>query len=348
MDGELILSIDAMGGDTAPQTVIDGLARYCETSSEARFALHGDETRIKPLLASHPSVAKRCEIRHTDIAVGMDEKPSQALRNARGSSLWNMVDMVKQGEARAALSAGNTGALMAMSMLQLRKMKGVHRPGMTALFPTKRGPTVILDVGANLDADAEQLVTFAIMGDAYARALLGKDRPKIGLLNIGSEETKGHDELREAAATLSDPSIDVNYHGFIEGDDIAQGVVDVVVTDGFTGNVAIKTAEGMGRVFAGYLREALTEGPLAKAAAALAAKSLKGMRSKLNPSNANGAVLLGLNGIVMKAHGGSDGEGIAVVLGRAADLARSHYMEEVANGLARYQALRGGSAEAAE
>ena len=258
MSDDIVISIDAMGGDHGAPVVLDGVARFCEADPRPRIALHGDRAILEKLLNERPAAAARSEIRHTELSVSMHEKPSQALRTARGSSMWNAVEMVKKGEANAAMSAGNTGALMAISMLQLRKMKGVHRPGMTALFPTRRGSTVILDVGANLEADAPQLVSFAIMGEAYSRALFGKEAPSVGLLNIGSEDSKGHEELREAAAILNLPDTHVNYYGFVEGDDIPQGVVDVVVTDGFSGNIAIKTAEGMGRVFAGYLRSALT------------------------------------------------------------------------------------------
>lgn len=339
MTQETVLSIEAMGGDAAPEVAIEGLALFCARRPDIRFLLHGDETPIKALLEKHPAVAARSEVRHTDIFVRMEDKPSQALRKARGSSMWNAVECVKTGEAAAAVSAGNTGALMAISIMLLRKMAGVHRPGMTALWPTMTGTSVVLDVGANLEADAAQLVTFAVMGEAYARAVTGKARPSIGLLNIGAEDSKGHGHLRDAAAMLNSGGLDLNYHGFVEGDDISGGTVDVVVTDGFSGNVALKTAEGTARLVAQYLKEAFSGGKRAKVGAFLASAGLNRLRDKMNPSNVNGGVLLGLNGVVVKSHGGTDAEGYATAVNLAADLARSQYKDEVEAGLLRVATL---------
>ena len=335
MDGPLILSIEAMGGDAAPDVVIEGLQLFGERRRDVTFLLHGDDRRLQPLLEAHPALMARSDVRHTDIEVSMDDKPSQALRRAKGSSMWNAVECVKTGEAHAAFSAGNTGALMAMSMMQLRKMPGVHRPAMTAIWPTMNGTSVVLDVGANLEADAAQLVTFAVMGEAYARAITGKAKPSIGLLNVGSEDSKGHGQLKDAATLLGSGELDLNYQGFVEGNDISAGSVDVVVTDGFSGNVALKTAEGTARLVASYLREALTDGLRAKAGALLAAPGLRKLRDKMNPSNVNGGVLLGLNGVIVKSHGGADADGIANAVKLAADLAASRYKEEIEAGLAR-------------
>ncbi|MEO9968393.1 MAG: phosphate acyltransferase PlsX [Hyphomonadaceae bacterium] len=340
MSEHIVLSIEAMGGDAAPEVVIEGLAVFCAERDGVDFLLHGDETRLKPFLDRHPDVAARCEVRHTEIFVRMEDKPSQALRKARGSSMWNAVNCVKSGEAHAAVSAGNTGALMAISILSLRKMAGVHRPGMTALWPTMRGGTsVVLDVGANLEADAAQLVTFAIMGEAYARAVTGKARPTVGLLNIGTEDSKGHGHLKVAAAMLAREEIGLSYHGYVEGDDISAGTVDVVVTDGFSGNVALKTAEGTARLVGSYLKEAFTGGTINKAGAVLASAGLKRLREKMNPSNVNGGVLLGLNGVVVKSHGGTDPNGYATAVQLAANLAKSNYKDEVAAGLNRIAEL---------
>ena len=330
---QTILSIDAMGGDAAPEVVIAGLKLFCEERKGINFLLHGDESAVSALLKEAPEVAALCEIRHTDVFVRMEDKPSQALRKARGSSMWNAVECVKSGTAHAAVSAGNTGALMAISIMLLRKMAGVHRPGMTALWPTMQGTSVVLDVGANLEADATQLMTFAVMGEAYARAVTGKAKPTIGLLNIGSEDSKGHGHLKTAAETLSSGALGLTYHGFVEGDDISAGTVDVVVTDGFSGNIALKTAEGTARLVSSYLKEALTMGPRAKAGAMLASNGLKLLRDKMNPSKVNGGVLLGLNGVVVKSHGGTDPEGYATAINLAADLAVSNYKDEVAAGL---------------
>jgi glycerol-3-phosphate acyltransferase PlsX len=241
----------------------------------------------------------------------------------------------KLWQAGASVSAGNTGALMAMSMLILRKMDGVHRPAMTAVWPTLRGRTVVLDVGANVEADAQQLVSFAIMGEAFARATLGIARPSVGLLNIGSEEMKGHEEVREAHEWLRAAGLDLDYRGFIEGDDISMGMVDVVVTDGFTGNVALKTGEGVARMLASHMREAFTESLMSKAGAVLAMNGLKRLKSLMDPSNVNGGVLLGLGGISVKSHGSADARGFARACEMAADLAASDFQGEIAANLAK-------------
>jgi glycerol-3-phosphate acyltransferase PlsX len=341
MPTPVILSVDAMGGDDAPAMVVDGLAVFLAAEPDVSILLHGDQAALTPLVAAKPILSGRCEIAHTENYISSDMKPSQALRRGKGSSMWNAVEAIKTGAAHAAVSAGNTGALMAISMLVLRKMDGVHRPGMTAMWPTVSGRTAVLDVGANLEADASQLVIFAIMGEAYARATLGKARPSVGLLNIGSEEMKGHDEVRAAHERLQDPSIDIDYHGFVEGDDISAGIVDVVVTDGFTGNIALKSGEGVARLVGSFLREALSSGLRNKMGAALAANGLRDLKERMNPSNVNGGVLLGLNGVSVKSHGGTDANGFATACKLATDLASSTYMEEVAEGLARVRAAQG-------
>lgn len=348
MSEQIVLSIEAMGGDAAPEVVIEGLAVFCAERSGVHFLLHGDENRLNPLLAKHPAVAERSDVRHTEIFVSMEDKPSQALRKARGSSMWNAVQCVKSGEAHAAVSAGNTGALMAISIMSLRKMPGVHRPGMTALWPTMQGTSVVLDVGANLEADATQLVTFAIMGEAYARAVTGKARPTVGLLNIGTEDSKGHGHLKDAAQMLSRDELGLSYYGFVEGDDISAGTVDVVVTDGFSGNVALKTAEGTARLVGSYLKEAFSSDTISKAGAMLASTGLKRLREKMNPSSVNGGVLLGLNGVVVKSHGGTDATGYATAVQLAANLAKSSYKDEVAAGLTRIAELSSQPAEEAK
>ena len=337
MSDTVILAIDAMGGDDAPRVVVEGVAKFCAARTGVRCDLHGNESQLTPLLASHAGLSERCRIVHTDAEVSPTAKPSQALRRGKGTSMWNAVTAVKEGDASAAISAGNTGALMAISMLALRKMHGVYRPGMTALWPNMKGEkSVVLDVGANLEATASQLVTYAIMGEAYARAITGRQKPSIGLLNIGTEEMKGHDEIKVAAEMLKDPGLDLNYVGFVEGDDISLGAADVVVTDGFTGNVALKTGEGIAKLVGQYVKEALTQSPLTKAGAFLAASGLKSLKQRMNPSNVNGGVLLGLNGVVVKSHGGTDADGFATALHLAADLAKSDYMTEVAENLNRF------------
>ncbi|MFN3911153.1 phosphate acyltransferase PlsX [Hyphomonas sp.] len=329
------ISVDAMGGDNAPGIVVDGVAQFLESRPGLHVLLHGDEALLAPLVAGRPVLAARTTLVHAAEKITSDMKPSQALRRGKGSSMWNAVQAVKDGSAGASVSAGNTGALMAISMLILRKMDGVHRPAMTAVWPTLRGRTIVLDVGANVEADAQQLVTFAIMGEAFARATLGLARPTVGLLNIGSEEMKGHEEVREAHEWLRAAGLDMDYRGFVEGDDISTGAVDVVVTDGFTGNVALKTGEGVARMLASHMRTAFTENLMSKAGAVLAMNGLKRLKSLMDPSNVNGGVLLGLGGISVKSHGGADARGFARACEMAADLADSEFQGEIAANLAR-------------
>lgn len=332
------LSIDAMGGDHAPAIVLEGLELFCRKRQDVKFLLHGRADELAPLVETY-RLASRCSLIDRPDVVSMSAKPSAALRKGKTTSMWGMIESVKQGEAAAGVSGGNTGALMAMSMMILRKMPGVHRPAMTALWPTLNGRSVVLDVGANLDADADQLVEFAVMGESYARAVFGKAHPSVGLLNIGAEDEKGRDAVKFAGEIMRTRDIGIDFKGYVEGNDISMGVVDVIVTDGFTGNVALKTAEGTARLVSRYVREALTANLLSKAGAALASSGLRELRTKLNPSSVNGGVLLGLNGVIVKSHGGTDAEGYATAVKLAADLAKSHYMEEVSSGLQRVSQL---------
>jgi glycerol-3-phosphate acyltransferase PlsX len=335
MGDRKIISIDGMGGDHAPRIVVEGLERYSKWRDDIRFLLHGDEAKLKPLMAQAPTAAPRTEIRHADKHVAMDAKPGQAVRRGKGSSMWNAIESVKNGEAMVAVSAGNTGVLMGMSLLILRTLQGVRRPALVAGWPTRKGVSAVLDLGADIDADAEQLVEFAIMGQAYFKAVHHKDNPSIGLLNIGSEELKGHESIREAARLIRESGIKMNFHGFVEGDDIGAGTVDVVVTDGFTGNVALKTAEGLAKMISDMLKESLKSGPLAMAGAALAMPALRKFRAKLDPRKVNGAVLLGLNGIVVKSHGGTDRVGFCQALSVAAEMGESRFRSDIEESLKR-------------
>ncbi|MEM7766619.1 MAG: phosphate acyltransferase PlsX [Pseudomonadota bacterium] len=342
-----VLSVDAMGGDTAPAVVIEGLARFLARRSDVRFLLHGDEATIRAAAPdAFEQIERQSDIRHTPDQVTMADKPAQALRK-RTTSMWRAIASVKDGEAQASVSAGNTGALLAISMVALRKLEGVHRPAMTALWPTPQGRTVVLDVGANLEADGDQLLTYAIMGEAYARAVTGKTRPTVGVLNVGSEDMKGHEEVRRAHELIRSSGLDLDYHGFVEGNDISAGTVDVVVTDGFSGNIALKTAEGTARLVASFLKEALLSSARSKLGALLARPGLDGLKERMDPSNVNGGVLLGLNGISVKSHGGTDPKGFATAMALAVDLTRSSYREEVAASLARVSAMRSQSPGAA-
>ncbi|HVY89857.1 MAG TPA: phosphate acyltransferase PlsX [Hyphomonadaceae bacterium] len=330
-----VISIDGMGGDHAPGIVVEGLERFAATRPDLFFLLHGDEAKLKPLLAKAPTAAPRTEIRHTASFIAMDAKPGQAVRRGKGSSMWNAIESVKNGEALAAVSAGNTGVLMGMSLLILRTIEGVRRPALVAGWPTRKGVSAVLDLGADIDADAEQLVEFAIMGQAYFKAVHHKDDPSIGLLNIGSEELKGHESIRDAARLIRESGIKMNFHGFVEGDDIGKGTVDVVVTDGFTGNVALKTAEGLARMISDMLKDTLKSGPLAMLGAVLAMPALRKFRAALDPRKTNGAVLLGLTGIVVKSHGGTDKVGFAQAISVAADMGESHFQAEIKDSLGR-------------
>ncbi|WP_420469815.1 phosphate acyltransferase PlsX [Brevundimonas sp. FT23042] len=338
MPSPVLISLDAMGGDHGPPVVVGGIAEYRKRhgGDGVRFLLNGDEAAIRAEITRCGLPDDLFEVRHTDKVVAMDEKPATAMRRGKGSSLWNAIEAVKTGEAAAVVSAGNTGALMAISKLILRmSAPGLERPAIVASWPTKRGVTAVLDVGANVESDAAQLVEFAIMGEAFMTAVHGVARPTVGVLNVGSEDMKGHEEVREAARLLREGGLGLSYHGFVEGDDIAKGTVDVVVTDGFTGNIALKTAEGVAKFIGGLTREALTSSLLAKAGAALAYAALKRMSARIDPNAINGGPLLGLNGIVVKSHGGATPDGFGAAIRIAVDLARSDYMTKVGAKLQR-------------
>jgi len=332
----LVISIDAMGGDHGPSVVIPACAKALDGLGGAKLVLHGDEAVIGPELARHKALAAVAEVRHTDRVIAMDEKPAQAMRRGKGTSMWNAVEEVREGKASVALSAGNTGALMAISMLTLRMSADLDRPALVASIPHSKGVTTYLDAGANVDCDAARLVEFAIMGEAYHRAAYGVARPTVGLLNVGSEEMKGHEEVREANRVLREGHLDLDYKGFVEGDDITSGAVNVVVTDGFTGNVALKAMEGVARFMFGELRSALTDGPVTRLGALLARGSLLRFRDRMSPPPA--APLLGLNGLVLKCHGGADARDFAKAVKAAGDLAQSGFASEIERNMRRLPA----------
>jgi glycerol-3-phosphate acyltransferase PlsX len=274
---------------------------------------------------------------HTDVAVAMDAKPSQALRHGRWkSSIWLALDAVRKGEADVAVSAGNTGALMAMAKFNLKTLAGIERPAIAALWPTLRGESIVLDLGASIGADADHLVNLAAMGSAMARVLFDLDRPTVGLLNIGVEEAKGLEEVRRAGQMLREhPLPHLEYLGFVEGDDIGKGTVDVVVTEGFAGNIALKSAEGTARQMAGYLRSAMSRTWRARLGYLLARDAFRTLREKMDPRRSNGGVFLGLNGIVIKSHGGTDSEGFAAAVDIGYDMVRQDLMEKIRQVLVR-------------
>jgi len=327
---DLTVSVDAMGGDAGPGIVVAALARSILRHPGVDFLLHGDESALKPLLVKRSKLVGRVAIRHTSEHVRMEEKPSVALRRGRNTSMWRAIESVKNNEAAVVVSAGNTGALMAMSMFQLRTLDDISRPAIAALWPTKRGQSVVLDVGANVVVTAEQLVDFAVMGEAFARAILGLERPTVGILNVGSEDVKGNDAVKGAAHILrNNSSLPIEFAGFVEGDDIAEGSVDVVVTDGFTGNVALKTAEGTAKLVTHFLRSALTRSALSRFGGFLAAGALNTLRRKLDPRASNGGIFLGLDGVVVKSHGGTDELGFASALDMAIAMARAGVVAKI-------------------
>lgn len=324
-----VLAIDAMGGDAGPGTVVGGVAHAVARGLDAHFVFFGDEAALAPLVAEVPAL-KGADIRHATGVVSMSDKPMHVLRRGRDTSMWAAVTAVKDGEADAVLSGGNTGALMAVAKKQLAMIEGVDRPAISALWPTPRGRSVVLDVGANVEANEDQLVQFAIMGEAYFRALTGTRKPTVGLLNVGSEDLKGHELIRTAARVLREADPDMAFIGFVEGDGISKGDVDVVVTDGFTGNIALKSAEGAARLVGGWVKEALNGSLNAKLGALLMLPGLRKLKDRIDPSSMNGGVFLGLNGLVVKSHGGADARGVASAVQIAANLARQPFRDEVA------------------
>jgi len=335
MTSALTIAVDAMGGDHGPEVTVAGAALAAERHPFLSFLLVGQQDLIAAVLARHPILQGRAEIIHSDVAVRMDDKPSQALRTGRWkSSMWMALDAVKTGKARVCVSAGNTGALMAMARFCLRTMPGIDRPAIAALWPTLRGESVVLDVGASIGADAGDLVTMAITGAAMARAHFHIERPSIGLLNIGVEEIKGLEAIREEGARLRAMNAPgFAYAGFIEGDDLGQGKVDVVVTEGFAGNIALKTAEGTAKQIGTFLRQAMGRTWLTKLGFLLARGAFLALRERLDPRNVNGGVFLGLNGIVIKSHGGTDAVGCASALDIGFDMAESDLIGRITQDL---------------
>jgi glycerol-3-phosphate acyltransferase PlsX len=324
-----------MGGDHGPGVVIPALEKVIERRSDVQFLLFGQEERVRPILEKHPAIAALSTFTHCDVAVRMDDKPSQALRQGRlKSSMWRAIQTVRDGEADVCVSAGNTGALMAMSKFCLRMVPGVERPALVAIWPTTRGESLVLDVGATIGADARQLVDFAILGAAMARSIFGTDRPTVGLLNVGVEEVKGQEEVKDAGHLLREAGLtSLNYKGFVEGDDIGKGTVDVVVTEGFAGNIALKTAEGTAKQIGGYLREAMSRTLMSKIGYLFAKDAFNRLREKMDVRKVNGGVFLGLNGIVVKSHGGADEEGFAAAVELGYQMARSRLMDGISRDL---------------
>jgi glycerol-3-phosphate acyltransferase PlsX len=333
--GKVVLALDGMGGDHAPDVIVNGADIARERYPETTYLLFGDPARLKPLVDKRKGLAASIEIVPAADAVTADDKPSFALRRRRQSSMWLACQAAAEGRADSVVSAGNTGALLAISMFTMRMLDGAHRPALASFIPTARGETVMLDLGANLECDADNLAEFAVMGSVFAQALLGLDAPKVGLLNVGSEELKGHEDLRQAAAWLRREGSPINFHGFVEGNDIGAGVVDVVVTDGFTGNVALKAIEGTAKLTFQFVGDAFRTSTFAKIGYLFAAGAWKKLRKRVDPRRYNGGVFLGLDGVCVKSHGGTDQLGFANAIGVARDLVRYEYKSKLVEGLGK-------------
>jgi glycerol-3-phosphate acyltransferase PlsX len=339
MAATVTASLDVMGGDKGPAVVIPGAELALKRFPGLRFRLYGDEAVVRPLLERSPALRDASTFEHCEISVRMDDKPSQALRRGRWrSSMWRSIEAVKSADAAFAVSAGNTGALMAMAKFCLRSPANIDRPAIAAIWPTLKGESIVLDCGASIGAEATALFEFAVMGAAMARAVLGKQKPTVGLLNIGVEEVKGLDEIRNAGQMLRDAALtDFEYVGFVEADDIGKGKADVVVTEGFSGNIALKAAEGTARQVASYIRDALSRSWLARLGFFIASGALRRLRAAMDTRRSNGGVFLGLNGIVIKSHGGTDAEGFAAAIEIGYSIAQSRILEEINADLVTYR-----------
>ena len=327
-----------MGGDTAPDMVVEGIDIARRRLPQVRFLTFGDATQLEPLFARFPDARAVCEIRHTEDAITNETKPSTALRQGKNSSMRLAIDAVGTGEAAGVVSAGNTGALMALAKFVLKTLPGIDRPAIATFFPTERSASIMLDLGANVECDEHNLVQFAVMGEVFARNVLNLEQPSIGLLNIGSEVLKGNEAVRKASAILQKSDLPIKFHGFIEGTDIAAGTVDVIVTDGFTGNVALKTAEGTAKLFSEFLKTAIRSSWLAKFGMLFARPALLQVMARLDARRYNGALFVGLNGVVVKSHGGTDAVGFANAIGVAVDMISRDLNSRIGEELARIAA----------
>lgn len=329
----ITIALDAMGGDHGPESIIPGAALIQKEIPNIRFLIFGDEKKVAPILAQHKALAKVSTIMHTDKYILDKDKPSAAIRNGKDTSMRLAIEAVENGKADAAVSGGNTGALMAMAKMILKTLPGIHRPAICSVFPSLTGQTVMLDLGANVLVDAENLVQFAVMGAVFAKAHRGIKDPTVGLLNVGTESSKGPDHVREAATILATVQIPGRYIGFVEGNDITKGTVDVIVSDGYAGNIALKAGEGVGK-FAGQLfKQTMKSDPLAMVGGMLAFFALKRFKNRIDPRAYNGGVFLGLNGICVKSHGGSDAVGVSSAIRLAAELVQHGYVSTVLNSI---------------
>lgn len=328
MSDNLVIAIDAMGGDNSPRVVIEGLVEASLKNPDVRFLVYGDESKVLPLLSKYPRLKEKCELRHSPEVVRNEDKPSQVIRN-RNTSMYMAIDAVRRGEAKAIVSAGNTGALMAISKLSLKTIQKIHRPAITSILPNIDGRYVMLDLGANTECDAINLAEFALMGNVFAKHTLGIERPRVGLLNIGSEDMKGKEEIKQAAQIIKNSHMDIDFVGFVEPHDLPNGKADVVVADGFTGNIALKSIEGTAKLVMTMLKNAVKSSALAL----LALPFLMGVKLKIkknmDPRLYNGAMFVGLNGLSVKSHGGTDAFGYSVAVGNAIKLVRQDFVATI-------------------
>src|SRR6056297_1076845 len=332
--GRIIVSVDAMGGDQGPAAVVAGVSRSAHKNPDIGFILHGQKEVLEPLVAKRRALNGRCEIRNAPDVVQMEDKPSHVLRTGRETSMWSALESVRNGEATVCVSCGNTGALMLLSVMRLRKLTGIYRPAIAVMWPSRnpQGFNIMLDGGADIRADAKDLMQYALMGVSYARNGFTLSRPRVGLLNVGTEEHKGRAELREAHDLIAANarSADFEFVGFVEGRDLPGTTCDVIVTDGFTGNVALKTGEGVAKLVSDLLRDAFRHTPLSRIASLLALTSLRRLKKRIDPRRANGGVFLGLNGTVVKSHGAADATGVSAAVKLAFQLAQSGFTEKLA------------------
>ena len=338
MTNSIHLSLDAMGGDNAPQIIVDGAAQSKIRYPDVKFSFFGNKNKLLPLVSSLKTL-KDSQIIHTDEIIGANQKPSIAVRKGKNSSMGLAIQAVKTGQTDAIVSAGNTGALMAMTKLFLRPIEGITRPAIAAYFPTIRGESCMLDLGANIECDAKNLVQFAFMGQAFANIVMGVNNPTISLLNIGEEEQKGLDYIKDASQILTKLKDQINYTGFIEGDKIAQGISDVIIADGFSGNVALKTAEGTALLVTSYLKKALSSSLSSKIGYLFAKRAINDFKLQMDPRKYNGAVFLGLNGVAVKSHGGTDAFGFANAICVAIDMVKYNFISDLKKKISKIELI---------
>ncbi len=328
MSDNLVISIDAMGGDNSPRVVIEGLVEASLKNPDVRFLVYGDEGKVKPLLNKYPRLKEKCELRHATEVVRNEDKPSQVIRN-RNTSMYMAIDAVRRGEAKAIVSAGNTGALMAISKLSLKTIQKIHRPAIVTIMPSIAGKYVMLDLGANTECDALNLAEFALMGNIVAQHALGIARPRVGLLNIGAEDMKGKEEIKQAAQIIKNSHMNIEFVGFVEPHDLPFGKADVVVADGFTGNIALKSIEGAAKLIMTKIKNAIKTSPLAILGLPFMMGVKLKLKKSLDPRLYNGAMFVGLNGLSVKSHGGTDALGYSVAVGHAISMVRQDFVATI-------------------